>query len=234
MKKCPQCSTVYGDEVIYCLNDGTAVIEETLSMPAADDSIEEQTVIRREPLIVDFGGVEESSPPAVYQVPPTPENIIVVPAKTTSNAGKYALFLVLGLLLGGGLVLMTLLLSRRLYRDENTNSVKTNQTEISVKTIPAAQNKTENKAENKVVETISGKHDKATSASDADFNGRLIVTNARVRSSPSADSSAVDTLPMNDRISIIRRENPNSPWYEVECEHGTSGWMHGNTIEFTK
>lgn len=234
MKKCPQCDTVYGDEVVYCLNDGAAVIEETFPLPLVDDSIEEQTVIRREPIIVDFGEDEESSRHAVYQVPPTPENIIVVPAKTTSNAGKYALFLVLGLLLGGGLVLMTLLLSRRLYRDENTNSVKTNQTEISVKTIPAAQNKTENKAENKVVETISGKHDKATSASDADFNGRLIVTNARVRSSPSADSSAVDTLPMNDRISIIRRENPNSPWYEVECEHGTSGWMHGNTIEFTK
>jgi len=230
MKKCPQCSTVYGDEVVYCLNDGAAVIEEIFSPPQADDSIEEETVIHREPIIVDFGGGGENSPQAVYQIPPTPENIVVVPAKTTSHAGKYALFLVLGLLLGGSLVLMTLLVSRTLYKDENSNSVKTNKTETSVKTIPTAGNK----AENKVVETISGKHDQSTSMSDADFNGRVIVTNARVRSSPSADSFAADTLPMNDRISIIKRENPNSPWYEVECEHGTSGWMHGNTIEFTK
>ncbi len=230
MKKCPQCNTVYGNEVAFCLNDGAALIEETFSLPPTDDSIEEETVIRHEPIIVDFGASEETPGQTTYQVPPTPENIIVIPARTTSNTGRYALFFTLGLLIGGGLVLATILLSRTLYQNENTNSVKTNQTEKSVKTIPTA----ENKNENKVGETISDKHDKATSASDEDFNGRVIVTNARVRSSPSADSSAVETLPMNDRLNIIRRENPNSPWYEIECEHGTSGWMHGNTIEFTK
>ncbi|MBA4122483.1 MAG: SH3 domain-containing protein [Acidobacteria bacterium] len=230
MKKCPQCNTVYSDEVVYCLKDGAVLIEETFSLSSTSGSIEEETVIRHEPIIVDFGASEETPGQTTYQVPPTPENIIVIPARTTSNTGRYALFFTLGLLIGGGLVLATILLSRTLYQNENTNSVKTNQTEKSVKIIPTA----ENKNENKVGETVSGKHDKATSASDEDFNGRVIVTNARVRSSPSADSSAVETLPMNDRLNIIRRENPNSPWYEIECEHGTSGWMHGNTIEFTK
>jgi len=230
MKKCPQCNTVYGDEVAFCLKDGAALIEETFSLPSTSDSIEEETVIRHEPIIVDFGASEETSGQTTYQVPPTPENIIVIPARTTSNTGRYALFFTLGLLIGGGLVLTTILLSRTLYQNENTNSVKTNQTEKSVKTIPTA----ENKNENKVSETVSGKHDETTSASDGDFNGRVIVTNARVRSSPSAEASAVETLPINDRLNIIRRENPNSPWYEIECEHGASGWMHGNTIEFTK
>ncbi len=231
MKKCPQCNTVYGDEVVYCLNDGAALIEETFSLPLTVDLTEEETVIRHEPIIVDFGASEETSGQSTYQVPPTPENVIVIPpARTTSNTRRYAFFLILGLLIGGGSVLATILLSRTLYQNENTNSVKTNQTEKSAKTIPTA----ENKNENKVNEIISGKHDKATSASDEDFNGRVIVTNARVRSSPSAEASAVETLPMNDRLSIISRENPNSPWYEVECEHGTNGWMHGNTIEFTK
>jgi len=230
MKKCPQCNTVYGDQVVYCLKDGAALIEETFSLSPTSDSIQEETVIRHEPIIVDFGASEETPRQTTYQVPPTPENIIVIPARKTSNAGKYALFLILGFLIGGGLVLATVLLSRTLYQNENTNLVKTNQTEKSVKTIPT----TENKSENKVGETVSGKHDKAASASDEDFNGRVIVTNARVRSSPSADSSAVETLPMNDRLNIIRRENPNSPWYEIECEHGTSGWMHGNTIKFTE
>jgi hypothetical protein len=230
MKKCPQCNTVYGNEVAFCLNDGAALIEETFSLPLASDSIEEETVIRHEPIIVDFGASEETPRQTTYQVPPTPENVTVIPVRTTSNAGKYAFFLILGLLIGGGSVLATVLLSRTLYQNENTNLVKTNQTEISVKTIPT----TENKNENRVGETVSGKHDKTTSASDEDFNGRVIVTNARVRLSPSADSSAVETLPMNDRLNIIRRENPNSPWYEIECEHGTSGWMHGNTIKFTE
>jgi hypothetical protein len=234
MKKCPQCNTVYGDQVAFCLKDGAALIEETFSLPPTSDSIEEETVIRHEPIIVDFGASEETSSQTTYQVPPTPENIIVIPARTASNTGRYALFFTLGLLLGGGLVLATILLSRTLYQNENTNSVKTNQTEKSVKTIPTAENKAENKNENKVGETISDKHAKAASASDEDFNGRVIVTNARARSSPSADSSAVETLPMNDRLNIISRENPNSPWYEIECEHGTSGWMHGNTIEFTE
>jgi len=231
MKKCPQCNTVYGDEVVYCLNDGAALIEETFSLPLTVDLIEEETVIRHEPIIVDFGASEETSGQSTYQVPPTPENVIVIPpARTTSNTGRYAFFFILGLLIGGGLVLATILLSRTLYQNENTNSVKTNQTEKSAKTIPTA----ENKNENKVGETVSGKHDEATLASDEDFNGRVIITNARVRSSPSAEASAVETLPMNDRLSIISRENPNSPWYEVECEHGTNGWMHGNTIEFTE
>ena len=233
MKKCPQCNTVYGDQIAFCLKDGATLIEETFSPPPSD-SIEEETVIRHEPIIVDFGASEETSGQTTYQIPPTPENIIVIPARTTSNTGKYALFFTLGLLLGGGLVLATILLSRTSYQNENTNSVKTNQTEKSVKTIQMAENKAENKNENKVSETVSGKHDETTSASDEDFNGRVIVTNARVRSSPSAEASAVETLPMNDRLNIIKRGNPNSPWYEIECEHGASGWMHGNTIEFTK
>jgi len=234
MKKCPQCNTVYGNQIAFCLKDGAALIEETFSQPSTNDSIEEETVVRHEPIIVDFGASEESSVQTTYQVPPPPENIIVIPAKTTSSTGKYALFFTLGLLIGGSLVWATILLSRTLYQNENTNPVKTNQTEKPVKTIPTAVNKAENKNENKVSETVSGKHVETTSASDEDFNGRVIATNARVRSSPSADSSAVETLPINDRLKIIKRGNPNSPWYEIECEHGTSGWMHGNTIEFTK
>ena len=71
------------------------------------------------------------------------------------------------------------------------------------------------------------------SKSDEDFNGRVIVENANVRSAPSASASQVDILPDGDRITIERRENATSPWYYVTCEHGISGWMHGNTIEFT-
>jgi hypothetical protein len=231
MKKCPQCNTVYGDEIAYCLNDGTALIEETFSLPSDLDSIEAETVVRHEPFVVNFGADNKIPDQNInHPVPPPIENVVIVPAKSVSNSKNYALFLVVGLLIGGGLVLATLLLSRMLNQNENAKSAKTNQTEKSVKTIPTA----ENKNVNTVVETISDKHDKASSASDADFNGRVIVLKARVRSAPGADASVVDTLPLDDRLNIIERENPNSPWYEIECEHGTTGWMHGNTIEFTK
>lgn len=229
MKKCSQCNTVYENEVVYCLNDGTPLVGEAFSLPS-DDYSEPETVIRREPIIVDFGAKQEIPPPNInYQVAPPAKNVVIVPAKPASSR-NYLLFLLIGLLLGGGLVLAALLLPKIFNRNENTVSVKANQTEKPVKTTPT----TENKNVSVLSQPISDKHDKPTAASDGDFNGRVIVPNARVRSSPSADASVVETIPINDRLNIIGRETPNSPWYEVECEHGTTGWMHGNTIEFTR
>ena len=231
MKKCPTCNTVYGDEIVYCLNDGTALIEEMFSLPSDFGSVEAETVVRHEPFVVNLGSNDKIPDRNInHHVPQPTENIVFVPAKPVSNSKNYALFLLIGLLIGGGLVLATLLLSKIVNQSENANSVKTNQPEKSVKTIPVA----ENKITNTVIETIPDKHDKPTSASDEEFNGRVIVLKARVRSAPGADASVVDALPINDRLNIIERENPNSPWYQVECEHGTGGWMHGNTIEFTK
>ncbi len=37
MKKCPHCDTVYGDEVMYCLNDGTALVEDSFSIPSEEE-----------------------------------------------------------------------------------------------------------------------------------------------------------------------------------------------------
>lgn len=229
MKKCPQCNTVYENTVVYCLNDGTPLVEEVFSLPS-DDYPEPETVIRREPIIVDFGVKEEIPQQNInYQAAPPAENVVIVPAKPASSR-NHLLFLLVGLLLGGGLVMATLLLSKTFNRNENVNLVKTNQTEKPVKTVAP----TENKNANVVSQPISDKHDKTTAASDGDFNGRVIVLNARVRSSPSAEAAVVETIPINDRLNIVGRETPNSPWYEVECEHGTTGWMHGNTIEFTR
>ena len=77
-------------------------------------------------------------------------------------------------------------------------------------------------------------HQTPTDADDSDFNGRVIAENAFVRASPSKTAAQTDVLPVNDRLHIERRESDNSPWFYVTCEHGTSGWMHGNTIEYTE
>ena len=125
----------------------------------------------------------------------------------------------------------TLLLARSFYQNNNTDKVKVTQTSDtnSNETVKIAPTETPIN----IIESAK-KHETRTSADDEEFNGRVIASNAYVRASPSRNSDETDVLPVDDRINIERRENENSPWYFVTCEHGTSGWMHGNTIEFTK
>ena len=242
MKKCPQCNTVYTDETAFCLNDGTALAEDSFALPSEASSDEPETVIRSEPIVIDIAGANNALPPPPpaaatnYPVMPT-ENVVVVPAVAPAAATRnYALFLILGLLIGGGLVLATLLLSKNLYQTENSNiTVKTNSNDTAaVKVEKPKTPAPETQSKNDAVETASNKHSESNESFNGIANGRVIVLNARVRSAPDKDAPVVDVLPINDRLDIIRRENPNSPWYQVECEHGTNGWMHGDTIEFTK
>src|SRR4051812_37170398 len=108
MKKCPQCNTVYSDEVVYCLNDGTALTEESFSLPSESSQDEPETLVRNQPIVIDFASQNEQPqppPPAPtvnYQIPPAPENVVVVPVSPAATTRNYAIFLILGLLIGGG------------------------------------------------------------------------------------------------------------------------------------
>ena len=95
MKRCPQCNSVYGDENLYCLNDGTVLVDENFSLPSDDYSAE--TIIRNEPMMVDLSDKNISSEPIIYQNQPTETVVIEQPV----NRRNSAIFLVLGLLLGG-------------------------------------------------------------------------------------------------------------------------------------
>jgi len=75
---------------------------------------------------------------------------------------------------------------------------------------------------------------KQSESDDKKYNGRVITLNAYVRSAPDQFAPEVDVLPLDDRLIIGKRASANSPWYRVTCEHGTKGWIHGNTVEFTK
>lgn len=225
MKKCPQCNTVYANETIYCLNDGTPLIEENFSLPSTAMNLEEETetVIRHEPIVIDFAQNMSPNEPITYQIPPDVENIIIQPSpRKSSNVGKYAIFLILGLVIGGGLVLGAIFLSKGWFQNSNTN---TNRNVATVNTkqvkIPDSNSASRHLEANKIVD-------------ENELNGRVIAVNAYLRSVAGKDSAIIDTLPMDDRLKIGERENENSPWYQVTCEHGASGWMHGNMIEFTK
>ncbi len=225
MKKCPQCSTVYGDDIQFCLNDGTPLIAENFTLPSADDGIEAETVIRHAPTVVDVSGEDFPHAPESFPQVSLPKTIVVEKPASSRN---YFIFLLVGLLLGGSLVLLTLFLARNFYRDDATQvSVNNNRSGA----VNQAQNVRETPKDK--IETANEKHQTQTNADDAEFNGRVIALNAYVRSAPDLSASRSDVLPVSDRINIERRENDNSPWFYISCEHGTSGWMHGNTIEFT-
>ena len=226
MKKCPQCNNVYTDETQFCLNDGAALVEENFQMPTETDA-EEDTIIRHDPIIVDFARTNAPTEAFNYQTAPPVQPTIIV--ERQRNTGKYLLFLIVGLLLGGGLVLATLFFARNSNQTDNTAKTNKNQTEKVA--IPNKNSNSSNNANSIESNTL---HSEKTLADDDEFNGRVITLNAFVRSAPGKNAPQTDVLPKDDRINIGTRESPNSPWYQVTCEHGTSGWMHGDTIEFTK
>ncbi|HEX8370424.1 MAG TPA: SH3 domain-containing protein [Pyrinomonadaceae bacterium] len=234
MKRCPQCNNLYPDETQYCLNDGQLLISERLPLPSelsVDD--EEVTVIRHEPIVVDLSAAAANEPKTEtlpYQNPPPVEKI---PVRTKSNFGKYLVFLITGLLLGGGLVLATLFLSRSFYQNNAAANTKTTANVNANRTVGNIEPKPTDSPADKQL-TAKPEHQERTDVGDDEFNGRVITLNAYVRSSPSRTSPELDILPIDDRLTITTRDNPNSPWFHVVCEHGTSGWMHGNTIEYTR
>ena len=226
MKRCPQCNRVYEDQVSFCENEGAALMDENFTLPSAD--IEEDTLVRANPIIVNLED-NEQIPNQIPQTAPPAENVVLVPANNVQTSRNYLLFLVVGLLIGGSLVIATLLFSKKYSQNEkvavNAVSNKKNAETVNVN-IPIENENT--------LPIASEKHSQANTAIDeSGLNGRVITLNAYVRTAPDANAGEIEVLPENDRIKIIRRENDKSPWYEVECEHGTVGWMHGNTIEFT-
>ena len=229
MKKCPQCNSVFPDELVYCTHDGTPLVSDNLPLPSAENAdAEPETVIRAEPFVVAVAPEKISPAPVVYHSAAPP--IIVEKAQSSRN---YLVFLMIGLLLGGGLVLLTLVLSRSYSANNQLENSNGKRRTINVET---GQSNVRDAAKTTVKngDSFSEKHAGKTNADEDKFNGRVIVANANLRSAPDLAGTAIDALPLGDRINIERRENDNSPWFHVTCEHGASGWMHGNMIEYTE
>lgn len=133
-----------------------------------------------------------------------PKTIAETSVKSGSNLKKYTVFLFVGLFLGGTLVLGILVLIFSQLRSSNSEKPLEN------------------------VHIASGKHNERNKTrKDSEFNGFVLSENANIRSAP--NSAVLDALPQNDRLDIQERDGT---WYRVICEHGVSGWMHGNMIRF--
>lgn len=247
MKKCPQCLNSFGDEYLYCLNDGTPLVDEPKPTVAFNYPLDKT----QSPSFVVNLEQKEETPTLAAPFPQIKK--LNQPTPTPSNTKKYLIALFIGLLIGGSLVAAAYFVIKNwdgkdvAVTSDSSNSKsndETNRNENSSNNSAAtsgnasvnienSSSNSESKNTNIVKSDINVNTDRK-SLKDNKYNGRVIMINAYVRSAPDLYASEVDVLPMDDRLIIGRRASPESPWYRVTCEHGTTGWMHGNTIEFTR
>lgn len=240
MKRCPKCNVVFEDEKRFCGTDGTTLVGEPFSLPSDytsqnfDD--EQETLIRVRPSDLGFDEdfsapppIEEDSIPLIKveeEVEPPP----VVSEKPKGKFLKYFAILLIGLVFGGGLVLGVLGLGYFYLNNQaqtettETGESTTNNEEPTKTTTPEIE-----------IDINAIDHSKRNPNAHVEkLNGSVIKKKVFVRSKPDRNSAKAGIVPKNDRLLIIKRENDSSPWYQIECEHGVRGWMHGNTIRFTK
>lgn len=127
------------------------------------------------------------------------------PTAPDSNLKKYTITLILGLAIGGIFVLGAVFLIASRTGGSDTGKA------------------TEN------IQVSNEKHkERNKTRKDSEFKGFVLSENANLRSAPNA--TVFEPLPKNDRLDIIERDGK---WYRVICEHGSAGWMHGNTIDWS-
>ena len=236
MKRCPKCNVVFEDEKRFCGTDGSTLVGEPFTLPSDyasqefDD--EQETLIRARPIDLGFSEdfsepppIEEDSIPLVKveeppQAPPPSAD------KPKGKFLKYVAMLIVGLVVGSGLVLGVLGLGYLYLSNQSQPETTSNEKPVNEKDTP-----TETIAPEIDVNAVD--HSKRNPNADADkLNGSVIKKKVFVRLKPDRTSAKAGLVPRNDRLNIIKRENDSSPWYQIECEHGVRGWMHGNTIRF--
>ena len=217
MKRCPKCNKVFEDSKSFCLEDGTELVIESFPLPSElSEDDEEKTVVRMKPsfdIPAQHDAPTASAPVAHHQA-------ALQTAPRKSGCLKYFLILLLGLILGGAGVLAAVAIGF-LYLSpsiERTGSPP----EATKKPEPTASKKPK----------TSNHNVRNSGIDESRLNGRVIARSAVVRSLPQRSSRRIAVIPRGDRLNIIRRRSPTSAWYRVECEHGASGWMHGNTIAY--
>ncbi len=169
MKRCPQCNSVFDDSLVYCTNDGTPLIQETFVLPseASQMDAEEETIIHHAPVNINIPRPPAPTEAFNYQIPPT-SNIVPVINQKPRSSWKNLLFLVIGLLLGGGLVLGAVVLGLFLYQSK---PAPTANTATRNSAITPAQNAKNTPTATPL--TASAKHENRTDRSDDEFNGRV-------------------------------------------------------------
>ncbi len=250
MKKCPQCNNSYGDENLFCLNDGTPLTAELRPTMAFNHHLPETKDLS---FVVDLAQNEETPTQVVPLLP-----IINPPQPTqkTSGAKNYLIALLLGLLIGGGLVLATIFLMKDFGETKNDVAVMPNTNHNQNKNLSENKKSEELKKDSTVVSNTN-EINSVKPAANADitnkpaddnanklkreeaekkkrlrnFNGRTTALNVNLRLAPTDLSESLDVLPNDEPIKVGKPANINSPWYRVVTISGKKGWIHGDWIK---
>jgi len=242
MKRCPQCSEVYSDQLQFCLKDGSPLSDistaDTAVLPAADDDYD--TVVRPHPIVVDL------SDPVPEPEPVYPEILPTQPEPARGRVNMIAV-LIAGTIIGALLVLVAILAFALVFKErpnaqlvnvtaKNGNTAKNSPAERPTANTqtPASSPKTPEKVNSNTPEDTDEEDARREMLAKRGFNGRVIKIKAVVRSEPSIESDEVAVLPYDEPLKIGRPAAEHNPWFRVTTADGTTGWMHGNTIEFTK
>ncbi|MFN0277396.1 MAG: SH3 domain-containing protein [Pyrinomonadaceae bacterium] len=243
MKQCPRCNEVYSEQLQFCLNDGSSLIE----FRNSDDGPE--TVARNTPIVINLDDAQTGQSSNQSQRSQTDQ---------ASSKKGFGLLLA-GVAIGGVLVLVTIFAMSFMQKsDAVTRQGNISSGDPTIKNTNIAVSKTENtdvtKTDNEDTSTNakkSGKSkptEKEVSESDKEnssvesktklkrkgFNGRVIMMNAIIRSSPSMYAPEIYVVGYDESIKIGKSAGGNNPWFRVTTSNGSTGWMHGNTIEFVR
>lgn len=239
MKQCPTCQRVFSPEDVFCPNDGA-----TLTAQSASDAGR---------VVISWDDQSRNEIPTQVVQTPQPITVSGTPAWLYALTGALAAVI----LMGAGYFLLVG------SREKDPEKARIENSNISTKSNPANASHGGNNATggergpaaaNSGVDPIdanqSGKNDKAnaerykeTSKTDENlqgklprkgYNGRVIMMNAIVRSSPSIYAPEIYLVSFDEPIKIGKSAGGNNPWFRVTTTGGMTGWMHGNTIEFVR
>jgi hypothetical protein len=152
VKKCPKCQRSYGEDLNFCLDDGTVLVD-----AAANTSFPEaETLVNTQPPIT----IPNNPPrPTVYAIPNQPFQT----AQRGLNPLIYAVLgiglLMVGLVVGGGIVLFV---NPKPNNDNNSGQVTTNRTTNSSNIINSSSNGWKDKSEDKNTNTVPTPEKSAT------------------------------------------------------------------------
>ena len=244
MKQCPQCSEVYTDQLQFCMIDGNPLVKVDADdpappAPAVDDDYD--TVVNPERIVIDIPD-PTPAPEPVYPDPLPPE-----PEPPGRRVNMIAV-LIAGTIIGGLLVLVAILAFALVFKDRsdaelinvtarnaNIAAARPSERPTANAQTPASSPKATEKANaNLTPEDTEADQARREMLAKRGFNGRVIKINAILRSEPSIDSEEVAVLPYDEPVKIGKPAAEHNPWFRVTTTDGTTGWMHGNTIEFIK
>lgn len=248
MNRCPQCQYLFDKHISRCPNDRSFL------MPDLPPTVEYINPYVSNPTLIKTMAFPRFAP-----VPPV--NEAQPPRKKPDN---YAGFLLVGLLLGCITIASLFVIVRffsnagnnvsaavpRNVDNPSKGNAQTKPANDEIKPANAEPNRSsESAAVNKPVnaqtpekpanvyppkDTLPAANTDVYKKPVNNFNGRVIMMNAFLRSAPDMNAPEVTVLPLSSPITIGKQASPNSPWFRVKSEDGAVGWMHGNTIEYTR